>query len=141
MAMENLKKVGKTEVHLEKSSARFETRQVRVFTKGIIRISGFAMTVLMEGYDLLITDVKTTESKDSRLLMRMYRWFQYAPNMFTEFEVTGEELLVLISWLNKRISHCEAERGSQKFNAETMVDMKLLLLELRELLYSKENAV
>ena len=50
--------------------------------------------------------------------------------------VDRQDLFILRKWLEVRMLHCEMERDtrSDKFNPDTYIGQKLLLLDLRELL-------
>lgn len=49
-------------------------------------------------------------------------------------ELTRNEMNMLRQWLEARIAHCEAERDqrSERFNPDTYIMMKMLLLDIRE---------
>jgi hypothetical protein len=59
-----------------------------------------------------------------------------------EFELRRSELFILIKWLKLRMTHCEMERDQRvchsdtelpKFDPDTYIGQKLLLLELLDL--------
>ena len=76
----------------------------------------------------------------------MLRLFKLTPLFQVELKatltVTRGEVKTMRSWLETRMSHCEMERenrtttknGHPKFNPDTYIGQKLLLLDLRELL-------
>jgi hypothetical protein len=53
-----------------------------------------------------------------------------------EIFMTREEMVLLKSWLEARMEHCEKQRDDrvETFNADTYIGQKLLLLDIKELL-------
>jgi len=52
-----------------------------------------------------------------------------------------DEVKMLEVWLKRRMAHCEMERDnkSPKFNPDTYISMKILLLEIKEFLMGEIN--
>jgi len=121
--------------------------KVRQFHNGIIALTGFAIIQFLEGADIMAHDELYTaiNSKDVQLMLLLAKslpMLQVEP--VVNIEVTYRDLKTLRSWLELRMDHCEKERdqrtpapwnkNKQKFNPDTYIGQKLLLLDLRELI-------
>lgn len=123
--------------------------ELKVFDKGIITLNGFAIMQFLEGAKVITNAYihKTFTAFEVNLILRLSEGLlsnlQNAEDC--KIEVTYKDLQSLRTWLEARMSHCEKERDSrtmitcngeqvEKFNADTYIGQKLLLLDLRELL-------
>lgn len=123
-----------------------DTQHVRVsiFRNGLIKFSSFAMLQFAEGAELMpeITNEPTGKFVLTSLLKAYVRVNNHLRKMLLqkreecELNWTREELLILKNWLKLRMQHCEKERDnrSEKFNADSYISMRYLMLELKELL-------
>ncbi len=119
---------------------------VRFFTSGVIQLTGFAATQLLEGAELMVADntVKTIDAKEVKLILLLSKslaMFQH--ENYLDVKVNNNDLRIMRKWLELRMAHCERERDErtvypgttqQKFNPDTYIGQKLLLLDIRELL-------
>lgn len=127
--------------------------RVEAFKEGTITLSPFAVGQILEGAEYM-PELADSETRNiARSVFHIYvklnsafrrMQFNAVPSKM-EFEITRRELLVLIQWLRYRMTHCELERDvrttfvghdgqeHEKFNADTYIGQKLLLLELVEL--------
>lgn len=120
--------------------------RVRRFRSGIIALTGFAVAQFLEGAELYTNTVKNVYYQDVQLLLRLSKTIMlFQHTKATEIPVTYRELAVLRTWLELRMQHCEKERDERtlspfgdgtnlKFNSDTYIGQKLLLLDLRELM-------
>lgn len=117
-------------------------RQVRQAT---IQLTGFAIVQFLEGAELEVKDivVKMMSVDDVKLILRLSKsTTMLRAEPVTKIDVTYGELKTLRKWLELRMLHCEQERdnrtknanGFEVFNPDTYIGMKLLLLDLRELM-------
>ena len=119
---------------------------MRVLTNGVISLTGFAIVQFLEGADIVNNSHPTMDQKDVSLLLKLAKSIGILNDFDTiEFDITYGELKVLRSWLEARMLHCEKERDDRtmmnlggveypKFNPDTYIGQKLLLLDLRELM-------
>ena len=132
------------------ANAEVSSAVVRViqFEKGTVSFSRFSLMQLIAG---VLLD-RSFEEKDSvaypvfKLIMELQRQF-YSPPAFEligtaavdvnpMLEINRKDLLCLKNWLELRMHHCEKERDerSDRFNADTYIGQKLLLIDIREAL-------
>jgi hypothetical protein len=123
------------------------------FNTGVISLTGFALAQFMEGADLEITELEkeriniksVLHCKKMKLILNMSKSIVTTIHGNTSsMEVDYEDLKILRKWLELRMSHCEKERDARtvwphnpevlKFNPDTYIGQKLLLLDLRELM-------
>lgn len=120
-----------------------ETRRVwmKSFAKGLITLSGFAIIQFIEGADLC-NDKGSMYARHIKLLVKLAKAGLINRDT-VDVELTIDELQILREWLEARMSHCEKERDQRtmitvdgretlKFNPDTYIGMKLLLLDIRE---------
>jgi len=115
-----------------KSENRTQTVVLSSFDRGVIKLSAFAALQFIEGINLLLQNEKMLLSNsESRLLINLFKVYT-----LNQLEITREELVFLKIALELRMAHCEKERDerSEKFNADTYIGQKLLLLDIREIL-------
>lgn len=126
-----------------------KTINVRLLVNATIRFNGFAIAQFIEGADLILTSSKCFNAVIlAKLIIKLMR------SLNAEMVFSYEELCILRSWLEARMHHCEKERDelipspmtrpqrekseyvhtALKFNADTYIGQKFLLLDLRELL-------
>ena len=122
------------------------TVRVRRFREGIIALTGFAIAQFLEGAELLAQSKHGCSRKDTLLILRLAKGIgvlQHNPSV--SISVDYLDLVHLREWLELRMAHCEVERDQRtvihvadkefpKFNADTYIGQKLLLLDLRELM-------
>lgn len=121
---------------------------VRLFKSGIIQLTGFAIAQFLEGAELVVADSIITMMKvdNVKLILRLSKSISMVQAMESaNIEVNYEDLKTLRNWLELRMAHCEQERDQRtminrgghdypKFNPDTYIGMKLLLLDIRELM-------
>ena len=119
---------------------------VRQFITGTIQLNGFAIMQFLEGAELVVADatIITMKSKSVQLILRLAKSIPMVLHEeFVDINVDRKDLQNLRKWLELRMTHCEKERDErivipgttqQKFNPDTYIGQKLLLLDLRELL-------
>ena len=123
--------------------------RVEAFKEGNITLSPFAVAQILEGTEHM-PELQSDETRNiSRAIFNIYvklnsafRKIQISsgPDQMP-FAITRRELLTLIQWLKLRMHHCELERDQRvminnelpKFNQDTYIGQKLLLLELLDL--------
>ena len=123
------------------------TCQIRKFYSGTISLTGFAISQFMEGAEIEANDemLTTINSKAVQLILRLAKLIpilQAEP--VVRIDVKYTDLVHLRRWLELRMQHCEQECDQrtpalwnpeqQKFNPDTYIGQKLLLLDLRELM-------
>lgn len=114
------------------SQKRSQTVVLSSFNSGVLKISGFAAVQFIEGIALLLVNDKVVLSNnESKLLIKLFKASQTP-----EISLTRAELIFLKNALELRMAHCEKERDerNEKFNADTYIGQKLLLLDIREIL-------
>lgn len=122
----------------------FATRAlVRIVTDATLKLNGFALIQFLEGADITMhgTGSKMVCSEHSRLVFRLIHQINPRGDQQT-ITFTISELKLLRLWLETRLTHCEEERQKEienppkepKFNPDSYIGMKLLLLDLRELM-------
>lgn len=120
---------------------------VRFFASGVIQLTGFAVTQLLEGAELMVADntVKLIDANEVKLILLLSKSLEIFQHVdYNDYKVDNNDLRILRKWLELRMIHCEKERdertvlpwdsSKQKFNPDTYIGQKLLLLDLRELL-------
>ena len=120
--------------------------RVRKFRQGLIALSGLAICQFMEGAELFTKSVKSVNSEDVQLMLKLSKSIRsLSSDPSVKFTFTYGELTILRTWLEMRMKHCEQERYAkttvkigdverEKFNPDTYIGQKLLLLDLREAL-------
>lgn len=122
--------------------------RVNQFTNGLLKFTVFALIQFTEGV-MLIPELKEGNIYISRDIFKLYVLLNNAlrdsvlastlsdkENSDILLEISRKELVMLKYWLETRMTHCEKEReaGNPKFNVETYIGQKLLLIDIRELL-------
>lgn len=120
---------------------------IKMFQSGTIFLNGFAISQFLEGFELYVKDdTRVNIPKESIILsLKISKGIAAAIQLGkAEYEVTYSEVKILKQWLEARMHHCEIERDYRtvsphnpevlKFNPDTYIGQKLLLLDLRELL-------
>lgn len=127
---------------------------VEAFTAGIIALSPFSIIQILEGAEHLPEVQDSSRSMISKSFFKVYvklnsafRNIQLnqAPDG-AEFAIDRAELMIMIKLLKARMNHCELERDQRimykddkgndlrpRFNPDTYIGQKLLLLELLDL--------
>ena len=110
-------------------------RTVKTMTEVKMLLSQFACVQFIEGADLWYNDHSVNTATEPKLLIKLSRHLG-ENDMMTIITLTAGEIALLRNWLITRMFHCEKEREerSEKFNADTYIGQKHLLLDLRELL-------
>lgn len=139
--MENIHTNSLTVLDTEKSSY---TARVRVFKSGKIALTRFAIFQFLEGFELLVKGALHPQKTDVLLSLKLSKAIAACIHLeLAIVELDYEELVLLRSWLEARMAHCEKERDSRttlpnsdtlKFNPDTYIGQKLLLLDIRELM-------
>ena len=120
---------------------------VKMFQSGTIFLNGFAITQLLEGFSLLVESYSSisTLKEHVNLSLKLTKGIAAAIQLSkAEYQVSYSEVKILKEWLEARMHHCEQERDNRttwphdrdalKFNPDTYIGQKLLLLDLKELL-------
>ena len=119
---------------------------VRMFQSGTIFLNGFAISQFLEGFELLVPHHSKIEvlKEHTKLSLKIAKGIAATIQLGkAEYPVVYSEVKILKEWLEARMRHCEQERdnrttwphnGELKFNPDTYIGQKLLLLDLRELL-------
>ena len=120
---------------------------VSFFKEGQLTITTFAALQLINGSILIseqeedVTSRNPTRTVKSQFKMLAKLSAFILPQLgITAIEhtikVDRNDLITLKSFLEARMLHCEKERDarSERFNADTYISMKLLLIDIRELL-------
>lgn len=132
-------------LHSEKITRK---ANVKMFQSGTISLNGFAITQLLEGFSLLVQSYSSisTLKEHTNLSLKIAKGIATAVQLGgnAEYLVSYSEVRILKEWLEARMRHCEQERDKRvtwphdrdalKFNPDTYIGQKLLLLDLRELL-------
>jgi hypothetical protein len=109
-----------------------EVKECTYLLSAELKFEGFALVQFFEGMKLI--PYSSPHHEMLKKLMDAFIKINYE-----EFiqEYYYSEIKQLIEFLNIRLEHCVKERGSKKFNQETYLNMKLLLIDLRELIVPK----
>lgn len=139
--MENIQTNSLTALDVVKSNYK---ATVNVFKSGKIALTGFAISQFLEGFELIVKRSLHSQKADVLLSLKLAKAIAACIQLEKAIvELDYEELVILRSWLETRIAHCEEERDSRttwpntntlKFNPDTYIGQKLLLLDLRELM-------
>lgn len=121
--------------------------RVRMFQSGTIFLSDFAIAQFLEGFELYVKDdTRINIPKEMIVLsLKIAKGIAAAIQLGkAKYEFTYSEVKILKEWLEARMRHCEQERDKRvtwphdrdalKFNPDTYIGQKLLLLDLKELL-------
>jgi hypothetical protein len=144
-----------------------ERRLVRFNTGASFRFAPFAMFQFIAGHQLTLMDSDGDQRLESTLLSKLAIFnMEIGFGAQGGIDLERREVVMLKDWLEKRMRHCEQERDSrtelsdsesarnveavldskplsypqdrnQKFNADTYIAMKYLMLELREWLFGE----
>lgn len=135
ISFQNLKVVAKETRNIDCSATIVET--------AMLAINGFAMIQFIEGCNLRCKQIDVMLTSEVELLIKLIKTFQNRDEDHL-IEVTYNEIVYLRQWIEVRMAHCEKERDQRipsshdpnilKFNPDTYIGMKFLLLDLRELL-------
>lgn len=120
---------------------------VKMFQSGTIFLNGFAISQFLEGFSLLVPSYSKVSilAEHTSLSLKITKGIAAAIQLGkAEYEVSYSEVKILKEWLEARMRHCEKERDERvtwphdrdalKFNPDTYIGQKLLLLDLKELL-------
>ena len=123
------------------NSIRKEDRKtVSFFYEGTVSLTSFAIMQLLHGAKIsieqFINEIEKVHGVEFMLYYKLSKYLLEAPQESYEIELSRTELLCLKKWLEFRMIHCEKERDvrNPKFNPDTYIGQKLLLIDLRELL-------
>lgn len=129
-------------ISLINSKQSINTIRVKQFANGSFEFTQFALAQFVEGVQF-ISEIVNKKSFIDRAIFELYVKCNKAlldsllkTDKVISLDLTRIELITLKQWLEARMSHCEKEReaGNPKFNIETYIGMKLLLIDIRELL-------
>ncbi|MGV8961833.1 MAG: hypothetical protein ACOH2V_00360 [Candidatus Saccharimonadaceae bacterium] len=103
----------------------------------VLKVPHFSIIQFFEGFKL--KELVMKEDGYSTLVLVQKIAKQLMPTSEDEplaIDFTRKELLMLKTWLELRMLHCEGERDvrSTKFNPDSYISMKILLIDIRELL-------
>lgn len=139
--MENIQTNSLTALDVVKSNYK---ATVNVFKSGKIALTGFAISQFLEGFELIVKGSLHSQKDDVLLSLKLAKAIAACVQLQKAIvEINYEELTILRSWLEARMEHCEKERDSRttlpnsntlKFNPDTYIGQKLLLLDIRELM-------
>lgn len=119
------------DVHTQETSKT--TKVVELNERGRFKLSAFSLMQLIVGSASLIIN--------QNLLTKLMEWLYNVQNNGDHYmELTHAEVRELYHMLLVRMQHCEQERdtkalrptGEPKFNPDTYIAQKLLLLEIKE---------
>ena len=136
--MKELLNIPANSLQVLSSNKKEERVTMSFFFDGEIKLSGFAMMQFLHGAKL---ELESAEKEPTRNELTL--WFKLSVNLLpigkpseVSLAVDRQDLFILRKWLEVRMLHCEMERDtrSDKFNPDTYIGQKLLLLDLRELL-------
>ena len=123
------------------NSIRKEDRKtVSFFYEGTVSLTTFAIMQLLHGAKISIEqfryEIEKVHGVEFILYYKLAKYLLEIPQESYEIELSRTELLCLKKWLEFRMIHCEMERDERnpKFNPDTYIGQKLLLIDLRELL-------
>lgn len=118
----------------------------------IIALSTFSVIQLLKGVQE-ITPKTMIKAEIAILMSKLFTSaVETSSNDQCKIEVNREDVVLLRNWLETRMRHCEDEReeenrkidrgsmsnSERRFNPDTYIAMKLLLIELREWLLGEE---
>jgi len=141
---ENIPASGFTVMH---QSTRFFKAVINAFEEGTITLSAFSIVQLLEGAEI-DPDITHNEKVVSAVMFKAYQKLnnKFRRSLADKFNrqvliIDRHELTIFIKWLRIRMHHCEVERdtravdesGNPKFNPDTYIGQKLLLMELLNL--------
>ena len=136
--MEKLLNIPSSSLQTLSANKKEERVTMSSFYDGEIKLSGFAVMQFLHGAKL---ELESAEKEPTRNELTL--WFKLSVNLLpigkpseVSLAVDRQDLFILRKWLEVRMLHCEMERDtrSDKFNPDTYIGQKLLLLDLRELL-------
>lgn len=134
--MKNYENIPSNSLKVIDFSEKSENVNVRFFSNGTIELSHFAVMQLLQGAITVVAGndpYNVFGRRESNLYFYLTKLLLTpAAKLFVE----RLDLRVFKVWLEARMEHCEKERDAQnpKFNPDTYIGQKLLLLDLRELL-------
>ena len=129
-------------ISLLSSKQSVNTIRVKQFSNGSFEFTKFALVQFVEGVQF-IPEILNKKSFIDRTIFELYVKCNKAltDSLLTStnivaLDLTLNELITLKQWLEARMSHCEKEReeGNPAFNIETYIGMKLLLIDIREIM-------
>lgn len=101
---------------------------------GIIELAKFSLVQVLEG--IRVSQFAVIDVNLKSLIFRLIDLIFMNPQTDTlqGIEITRAEVEQLVSYLKERLNHCEKERDEKsiKFNADTYIAQKMLLLELKD---------
>lgn len=124
--------------------AKYETKELTVSYRvnDIISLSLFSIVQLLFGATLVTKDNSSTDPFTLITLLAKLQIAHIDVKVGADIKlpVTRKEVYQLLHLLDLRMKHCEAERdsGNDKFNPDTYIGQKLLLIDLREWLLLEE---
>ncbi len=110
-------------------------------TYAIIKLSGFSLVQFLEGslqeFEKRFIKLASHPETETSLYFKLLFYSRTATDSvlkITEIGLTRVEMKILKRWLEVRMSHCEQERKdlNPKFDPDTYIGMKILLIEIRE---------
>ena len=114
---------------------------VSFFEGGILQFKRFAILQFLMGAPLVIDPTQEDSSVRTQSYRLYYRLSSSLLGLTPEQDYvniffTRDEVTMIKVWLETRMGHCEVERDtrSPKFNADTYIGQKLMLLELKQIL-------
>lgn len=113
----------------------------------VLKLNSFALMNFIKGFSLKIHSSLNVNVFDMKLYDKLVQLIfdvislsnvivDMNDHSFVVGSFTREELQQLVELIKLRMAHCEKERDerNEKFNPDTYIGMKLLLIELKELL-------
>ena len=136
--MEKFLNIPANSLQVLSSNKKEERVTMSYFFEGKIKLSDFAMMQFLHGAK---SELEMTEKEPTHKELTL--WFKMSTHLLTVgnlseviLKVDRQDLFILRKWLELRMLHCEKERDARnpKFNPDTYIGQKLLLIDLRELL-------
>lgn len=106
-------------------------------TTASLKLSNFHILMFLYGAKIYVDNLK--ESTVDREILSLYMSLNerlVENNEIVDFVFSAKQLKFLHDFLVERINHCEKERDerSSRFNPDTYIGMKLMLLDIKQLM-------
>jgi hypothetical protein len=110
---------------------------IKLVTSANLKLSTFHVLMFLYGAKLHVESLQQNMIDKDILSLYMSLNEAIVENVpEKEFEFTSNQLRFLEQFLISRLNHCERERDAQnnKFNPDTYISMKLMLLDIKQLM-------
>ena len=138
--MNEFKNIPSTGIQIVEIEREGKMMKVDFLKRATVSFSVFSLIQLLCGAILHLEEYPREKSQFDQLdlYFRLSKFIFGQPNHDATFnvELTYKEIVTLKKWLEVRMQHCEFERDqrSDKFNPDTYIAQKYLLLDLKILL-------